>query len=72
MKGNAEMVTKDTNINELVERDPQAVGAVFFSLGLGCLGCALAHSETIGDACATHGLDLDETLKLLNEAVGEA
>ena len=66
------MVTKDTNINEVVQKDPQAVGAVFFSLGLGCLGCALAHSETIGDACATHGLDLDETLQLLNEALSNA
>ena len=36
-----------------------------------CIGCALAHGETIGEAVSVHGKDLDELLAKLNEGIEE-
>ena len=33
-----------------------------------CLGCALAHNETVEDAAAVHGVDVDALVDKLNEA----
>ena len=34
-----------------------------------CLGCAMAHGETIEEAVFVHGNDLDALLEKLNEGV---
>ena len=33
-----------------------------------CLGCPASAGESIEEACAVHGIDVDELLKKLNEA----
>ncbi len=46
----------------------EAMAEVLANMGMHCLGCALAHGETIEQAALVHGIDPDEMLKALNEA----
>jgi len=61
-----DLVTKDMGILEIIQKYPDAVG-VFLDHGLGCLGCALAHYETIEEGALAHGMDIDALMKDLNE-----
>ena len=63
------MITKDMLIADaLKEGDVDAIAHVLFSVGMHCLGCALAHNETVEDAANAHGVDVDELVEKLNEA----
>jgi hybrid cluster-associated redox disulfide protein len=35
-------------------------------MGMHCLGCPASRGETVEEACAVHGVDVDEFLKHLN------
>ncbi len=52
-------ITRDTVISEILEECPEAMPK-FQELGMHCLGCALATAETLEQACAVHGVDVDE------------
>lgn len=62
----ADKITENTTIFEALQINPNA-GAILQSRGMHCLGCALAHGETIGEAVDVHGADLQELLKELND-----
>ena len=55
-----EKITKDTVIAKAIEINPKA-GEILMSYGMHCLGCAIAHGETIAQAA-----DLDAMLEELN------
>ncbi len=61
-------ITADTLIAECLELNPNAAD-ILLSAGMHCFGCALAHGETIAEAVAVHGKDLEELLAKLNEGV---
>ena len=61
-------ITKDIGIMELVQKSPQAV-AVLQEYGMGCIGCAAAHFETVGEGAAAHGIDVDAMMEAINKAV---
>ena len=61
-------VTKETIIGDILDAD-QGTAQFFFEIGMHCLGCAMAHGETIEQAVAVHGEDLDELLAKLNEGL---
>lgn len=61
-------ITKDTLIMECLRLNPNAA-EILMEAGMHCMGCALAHGETIEEAVFVHGNDLDELLKKLNEGV---
>ena len=61
-------ITADTKIFDALEINPNA-GEILMSYGMHCLGCALAHGETVGEAAAVHGADLEKMLEELNENV---
>ena len=61
-------ITKDTIIGDIVELGDEAV-EVLLSIGMHCMGCPAAKSETIGEACEVHDADIDEVLKQLNGCV---
>lgn len=63
-------LTKDMGIMEVVQQYPQTV-EVFVSFGMGCLGCAAARFENIEQGAGAHGIDIDQLMKALNEAIGE-
>ena len=59
-------ITKDTLIMEAVELNPKAP-EILLSYGMHCLGCAIAHGETIAEAAMVHGIDVEELLAELNK-----
>lgn len=61
-------ITADTLISECLDLNPDAA-EILLSTGMHCIGCAMAHGETIAEAVAVHGEDLDALLKKLNEGV---
>jgi hybrid cluster-associated redox disulfide protein len=61
-------ITKDIGIRELVETYPESI-PVLMEKGFHCLGCIAAQFETIGQGAQAHGIDPDELVKELNEAV---
>ena len=64
----AKKITADTLIAECLELNPNSAD-ILLSSGWHCMGCALAHGETIAEAVAVHGEDLDALLKKLNEGL---
>jgi len=52
-------ITRETLISEIVQNAPQAM-PVFQSIGMHCMGCAMASGENLEQACAVHGVDPDE------------
>lgn len=63
-------ITKDMTIMEVLTANRETA-LVFQGYNMGCIGCLAAHGETVEQACAVHGIDLDEMLVKLNEVVGE-
>ena len=58
-------VTKDTIIGEILDAD--ATTAPFFlEMGMHCLGCPSARGESLEDACAVHGVDVNTLVDKLN------
>ena len=58
-------ITADTLIAEAVQINPNA-GEILVNFGMHCLGCAMAHGETVGQAAEVHGIDLEKLLEALN------
>lgn len=59
-------LTKTTLISEIIENAPQSMPA-FQSIGMHCMGCALASGETLEQACFAHGVDPDAFLADLKD-----
>ncbi|MCL2368897.1 MAG: DUF1858 domain-containing protein [Oscillospiraceae bacterium] len=58
-------ITKDMIIADIMKVAPEAA-PLLRSVGMHCLGCAMANSETLEQACAGHGVDVDALLAKLN------
>ena len=61
-------ITKEMSITEVVQNHPETVD-VFFTHGMGCLGCAAAHFENIEQGASAHGINVDALVADLNKAV---
>lgn len=62
-------ITKDMLIGDALKQgNAQAIANVLFAAGMHCLGCALSRGETVEQAAAVHGLDVDVFIESLNEA----
>lgn len=59
------MITKYMTIQSILAVDEDLAGILMAS-GMHCLGCAMAHSENLEQACAVHGIDCDELVEALN------
>lgn len=62
-------VTKESLIGDVLNADVETA-RFFFEIGMHCLGCPHARSESIEQACAAHGADCDELLAKLNAHFG--
>ncbi|MFA6296829.1 MAG: DUF1858 domain-containing protein [Patescibacteria group bacterium] len=60
------MITKDTLISKAVEEKPETVD-VLVKHGLPCVGCLMAHGETIEQGCMAHGLDDKKIKEIIDE-----
>ncbi len=59
------MITKDMKIVEVLQVKPEAA-RVFGRYGMGCIHCLMAHTETVEEAAAVHGVDVNDMLAELN------
>ncbi len=61
-------ITADMTIYEVLQVAPD-IGPVFFEFGMHCLGCPISRGETVEQAAAAHGVELNVMLDKLNEFV---
>ena len=58
--------TKDMLIQQVIELD-EGTADILMSAGMHCIGCAMAHGETIEQACAVHGINSDALMGEINQ-----
>jgi hybrid cluster-associated redox disulfide protein len=63
-------VTTETIIGDILDADRNAA-PYFLDMGMHCLGCPASRGESVGEACAVHGVDADELVARLNAHFGE-
>ena len=66
-----EFVNKEMLIGDILDIAPQ-VAPIFLSIGMHCLGCPSSRGETVEQACAVHGVDVEMLLAKVNEAIAAA
>ena len=60
-------VTRETLIGEIVNDYPEAID-VLFAIGMHCIGCPASQGESLEEAAAVHGIDIDDLMKYIEEA----
>ncbi|MBR2520824.1 MAG: DUF1858 domain-containing protein [Oscillospiraceae bacterium] len=60
-----EQITKETIIGDILDIAPESA-PLFMSIGMHCLGCPASRGETVEEACAVHGVDVESFLAKLN------
>ena len=63
--------TKEMTIQAIIEMN-EGTAEILMNSGMHCLGCAMAHGETIEQACAVHGIDADTLLAQINDLLSKA
>ena len=59
-------ITKDTVIADLLKTDiAEEAVPLLHSIGMHCLGCVMASSETIEEACQAHNVDANDIVAKL-------
>ena len=61
------MITKETLIGEVLQINSD-LAEILLGAGMHCLGCPAAAGESLEEACAVHGIDVEELVAKLNEA----
>ncbi len=59
-------VNKTTQIGEVLRLNPN-VKDVLLGFGLHCLGCPMSQMESLEEACAVHGVDVNLVVEKINE-----
>ncbi|MEF9959766.1 MAG: DUF1858 domain-containing protein [Niameybacter sp.] len=62
----AKQVTKDMVIGQILQVD-RGIIPILMRAGMHCLGCPSSQMESIEDACAVHGMDVDTLVKEIND-----
>lgn len=55
-------------IGDVINEHPELVRA-FFANGMMCIGCPASQGESIEQASMVHGIDTDQLVNALNEAL---
>ena len=63
-------INKSMIIREVLAIDP-GTARIMMEFGMHCLGCPHATAESLEDACAAHGANVDELVHQLNEYLSE-
>ncbi|MGL5436995.1 MAG: DUF1858 domain-containing protein [Lachnospiraceae bacterium] len=61
-------IRKDMLIGELVQMN-ELIPPILMRVGMHCLGCPSAQSETLEEACMVHGIDCDNLVSGINEVL---
>ena len=68
--GGKNMISKDMLVIDILQQgDPDKLAEVLMQSGMHCLHCMLAHNETLEEAAATHGIDVDKLVEQLNAVI---
>ena len=59
------VVRPDSLLMEVLENAPQTT-PFFNAIGMHCISCVLATDETIEQACAAHGFDVEDFITQIN------
>ena len=59
------MIEKSMLIGELLNQYPEKAD-ILLEAGMHCLGCPAAQGESLEEACAVHGIDIDSLIEKLN------
>ena len=59
-------VSKTTQIGEVLSLNPN-VKEILLGFGLHCFGCPMSQMETLEEAAAVHGVDVDLMVEKINE-----
>ena len=59
-------INKDTTIGEILEKATEKA-ELLLEVGMHCLGCPASQMETLEEACAVHGIDVNEVVEKLNK-----
>ena len=60
------MITKDMLIGDILKSKPDAA-QILMGFGMGCIGCPSSQMESLEQAAAVHGLDVNDILEALNK-----
>ena len=63
------MVEKTMTIEEILRQD-EGLANILLASGMHCLGCVMASGENLEQACAVHGIDVDELAQKINDFLG--
>ena len=59
------VVTKNSLIGEVLDHDVNTA-QFFMEIGMHCLGCPASRGESVEEACAVHGIDVEALVEKLN------
>ena len=63
-------ISKDTVIGTILDSAPDTA-PFFLEMGMHCLGCPSARSETVAQACMVHGVNADDLVSKINAFLAE-
>ncbi len=63
-------ISKDTVIGTILDSAPETA-PFFLEMGMHCLGCPSARSETVAQACLVHGVNADDLVSKINAFLAE-
>ena len=64
-------ITKDMKIGDILDANRE-LAPFFLEMGMHCLGCPSARSESVAQACMVHGVNADELIAKMNAALANA
>lgn len=64
-------ISKDMTIGEILQVDAN-IASILMRSGMHCLGCPSAQGESLADAAAVHGMDVDVLEKQINDFLANA
>ena len=63
-------VTKDMLMGDILNTDKaETIAEILMAEGMHCVGCPSSLMESLEDACAVHGIDVEPILAKINAAV---
>ena len=63
-------ISKETVIGTILDSAPETA-PFFLEMGMHCLGCPSARSETVAQACMVHGVNADDLVTKINAFLAE-
>ena len=64
-------ITKDMKIGDVLDANRE-LAPFFLEMGMHCLGCPSARSESVAQACMVHGVNADELIAKMNAFLANA